>query len=192
LEEIALFLDDHDSEVVILDFNHFYDVSKESHLCLIDKILKRFPSKLCPPTDVNRVTLKFMSKHGFQLILFYQSCIACGHPQLWPGCRISSPWPNSLQVQDLLEKLEENYEEGRDISSFYVTQGVLTPTVGYVVRHAYTTLKDTLVRAAAKPFVEWLKSKTAGREGINVCIMDCVELENYITNVIQLNYSLIE
>ena len=192
MEKIALFLDDHASEVVILDFNHFYDVSQESHRCLIDKILKRFPSKLCPPTDMKEVTLKFMSERGYRLIVFYQDNIACDHPQLWGKCRISSPWPNTPDVHVLLKTLTENFTKSREISKFYVTQGVLTLTEEYVIANLLKTLKETLARDAAKPFVEWLKSKTAGREGINICIMDSVELENYVASVIQLNYSLIE
>ena len=189
MEEVALFLDDHASEVVLLDFNHLCNVSKESHLCLIDKILKRFPSKLCPLTKVNEVTLNSMSQHGFQLIVFYKNCISRDYPLLWPGCSISSPWPNKHQVQDLLDTLEENFQKARDISKFYVSQGVLTPTTCYIICHACKTLKQTLAQTAARPFVGWLKPKTAGPNGINICIMDCVELENYVASVIQLNYS---
>ena len=42
MESLAAFLDDHCSEIVLLDFNHFYAMDSAEHERLINALLRRF------------------------------------------------------------------------------------------------------------------------------------------------------
>lgn len=189
LSNMASYLEDHGSEVVILDFNHFYEVSYEAHHCLIGKIRDRFGSKLCPVHHHLRdVSLRFMWQNGYQLIVFYHQCIGHRFQFLWPGCHMQSPWPNTDDVCQLLDTLEKNYENRRSEENFYVTQGILTPGTTFILTHLYSTLKETLAQTAVVPFLNWIKGKAIGRNGLNICIIDSVELSGFTKAVVDMNY----
>ena len=100
------------------------------------------------------------------------------------------PWPNVSVTKEMLDFLTKKYDSGRPQGKFYVTQGILTPGAWCVAKHPKGSLQDTLSANCSKPFVDWLKTKKAGANGINICIMDFVEANNYITTVIALNNTL--
>lgn len=99
---------------------------------------------------------------------------------LWPGSMIPSPWPRTTRIKDLIDFLDRStigigpnlYGNGnnnhnqhpssssqlaRPRNSFFVSQGVLTPTVYTVLSHVTSSLKDHFARPAAQAVVEWLK-----------------------------------
>lgn len=190
LESVASYLEDHGREIVVLDFNHFYEVDCEVHHGLIRKIRERFGSKLCPVHhDLREVSLRFLWHHGYQLIVLYHHCLAHHFHFLWPGCRVQSPWPGTDDVRQLLDRLEENYEVGRREGDFYVTQGILTPTTMFILKHLNSTLKETLAQMVVGPFLNWIRGKAVGRNGLNICIIDCVDLSGFTEAVVAMNYN---
>ena len=58
---------------ILLDFNHFYDLTDEAHTRLLDMIIDIFGSKLCPVGKVNGVTLDVMWQKGYQVLAFYHN-----------------------------------------------------------------------------------------------------------------------
>lgn len=58
LMEINNFLTHHPTEVVFLDFNHFYAMDNNHHLYLIRRMQEIFESKLCTKECVENVTLQ--------------------------------------------------------------------------------------------------------------------------------------
>ena len=189
LAEINEFLNQHSKEIVLLDFNHFYMVSEKEHEQLVGKIGEIFGGKLCAFCDPAEVTLQNLWDQGKQVLVFYHSQIVHRYPQLWPGEAIPSPWGNTVSQPTLLQFLEKNFQRGRQANQFYVAQGVLTPDTKYVIEHLRSSLKSQLATKVAPPFVDWIKTKDAGISGINICIMDYVEMVEYVDAVIQLNYN---
>lgn len=60
LMEMNTFLTQHPTEVIFLDFNHFYAMSNSHHEYLISKIQEVFGSKLCTKECVENVTLNYL------------------------------------------------------------------------------------------------------------------------------------
>ena len=188
LKDISRFLDKHPKEVVLLDFNHFYEMDQFKHKQLMSHILEVLGYKMCPFLDVDSLTLNTLWENNLQVIVFYHVDIVEENAQFWPGSQIPSPWPNTMKADDMVKSLDKSLTEVRPTmdNAFFVFQGVLTPSTNYVVSHLNKSLK-TMSSKACKPYVEWIQTKKAGKNGINVCIMDFVEWGGYIESVIKLN-----
>lgn len=191
MEEVAQFLNEHPTEIIFLDYNHFYNLSIEQHQGLQKLLLDVFGDKLVPVTDMNNISLKRLWKSHLQVFVFYHD-EAIAYPEVfWPAMYIPSPWANTYSTKKLLEFLEKSYIVGRPKDTFYVTQGVLTPDGHYVFKHLFSSLRKTLCGKAVAAFVQWLETKRAGPQGVNICILDYVELDSYIPSVIELNLKLL-
>lgn len=187
LEDINKFLESHPKEVILLDFNHFYDMTEFQHKQCMSMILEYLGYKMCPLLDMDSITLDTLWDSNLQTVVFYHSPLVKENHQFWPGRLIPSPWPNVCDSSNMVDFLEKKYQQGRNKGSFYVTQGILTPDTKFILKHVTGSLKSTMCEKAAAPFVTWLKTKTAGQNGINVCLMDFVEFDEYIPCVIGLN-----
>lgn len=59
----------HRQEVVILDFQHFYNFEYSHHLFLVDMLYSIFGERLCTqPEDLSHVTLHWLQEGGVQVI----------------------------------------------------------------------------------------------------------------------------
>ena len=101
LADINTFLEQHEEEVVLLDFQHLYSFSQEDHSLLIDNLAKIFGEKLCPMTkDISSLTVNTMHKNGYKVIVVYPS--KAGETEfLWPRQFCPNPWPNTMQLDEL-------------------------------------------------------------------------------------------
>lgn len=194
LKEINAFLDDHRKEVVILDFNHFYNMTLNQHCQMIECIIRLFGSKLCPAppaVDHNRISLDDCWRHGYQVIVFYQKCSFIIPPQIWAGAFIRSPWANTDNMKDLICYLENSLLHRKQIlpkGGFFVTQAVRTIDVWDVIKKPCSTVKDAVCVPTTKNIVQWLKfNGNSIREFLNVIIVDFVETDNFCDLVINLN-----
>ena len=181
------FITDHEKEVVMLDMNHFYGLSKEQHDGLLQLVQDTFGTKLCPYLDMESMTLNSLWENKLQVICFYRNPAAADNFYFWPGSKIPSPWPNTTDCDTLIKILDENYSKGRQPDSFYVTQGVLTPDLPFILKHLTSSLEDQCSDKAAPSYVAWLTTKKSGANGINICHMDFVHFNDYINVVIALN-----
>lgn len=190
LKEINLFLNNHPKEVVLLDFNHFYEFTESVHENCLAMIMDIFGNKLCPLLDPSTTNLSILNENGLQVIVFYHCPEVCScHMEVWPGDLIPSPWADTTNVDKLQHFLESNYEKycHRGPDKFIVSQCILTPDVGYIVCHLCDSLKNKLALPSNQSLVNWLQSKKAGPGGINICIIDFVEYCNYASIVVSLN-----
>ncbi|WAR25496.1 LOW QUALITY PROTEIN: PLCX2-like protein [Mya arenaria] len=73
VREIFEFLREHDKEVVILDFNHFYDMSDEEHTELIQKLIDICGEKMFVCVEIENLTLSTMWENGLQVIVIYHN-----------------------------------------------------------------------------------------------------------------------
>lgn len=239
LTSICSWLDSHPKEIVLLDMNHFHGLEDHHHQKLVIEIQNIFGDKMVPvQCDARQLTLTQMWKDHQQVIVFYHhvksgvstpNSLQPTFNYLWPGCMIPSPWPRTTRTKDLVDFLDKSTfghtQNGQHTSSpsslprpqnsFFVSQGVLTPTVYTVISHVTSSLKDHFARPTAQAVVEWLKThrKTtttnnvgvdgecisqngtdldegqAGAEGVNIVIVDFVDLDqSYVETVVKLNY----
>lgn len=207
MEEICEFLESHPKEIILLDFNHFYHMDKKHHSECVDSMKSIFGDKLCPyQTDTESLTFKFMWENGYQVIVFYHhqdpnhKLDIDPNDHLWPGSYIPSAWLNVSKLSDFKLKLDEMFRkritsapDGKaHNSTFHVCQGVLTPVASQIVGGLASSLKEKCSDQIAAYYVDWLKSTRPGKNGINICIIDFVETENYIRTVIRLNEKLLK
>lgn len=194
VKEMAIAVNDfltlHPKEVVLLDLNHFFGMTPDHHTYCLNMLMDTFGDKLCPFLDMESVNLKTLWENKLQVLAFYQNEAASDNFLFWPGSKIPSPWPNVADATQMCKFLEQNYQKKRDMDAFYVTQGILTPNKDTILGNIMGSLKAILSEKCDVSFVQWLKGKKAGSNGINVCIMDFVELSDYIPTILSLNEAL--
>lgn len=129
LQTINDFLSEFPEEIVILDFQHFYNFNEDTHETLIALIKYTFGDKLCPlPWDITTVTLSWMLDREHRVIAIYRDRSVEKRAELWPGVRWPTPWPQTTNVDTLLQFLTKTMNH-RPKNAGFVTQCLLTPDV---------------------------------------------------------------
>ncbi|XP_059476375.1 PI-PLC X domain-containing protein 3 [Neocloeon triangulifer] len=192
LAEVDAFLSAFDQEVVVLDFQHFYNFTSDDHTQFIKHMQGLFGSRLCPywPGAPEEITLRWMQALGHQIVLVYRTDDFQGAPGLWPGEALPSPWPNVREPRALIGFLERGLV-ARDKRRGHVSQCVLTPRTTTVVPAGMcSNLRRGLVRKCNQAVVPWLGRQSAGTGGINVAIADFVGVDGcaFVETIVQLNF----
>lgn len=188
LEDIKKFLDNHPKEVVILDFNHLYEMGTEHHSSLLHTITEIFGSKLCPYLNMECLTLEMMWGSELQVIILYHNEIVSDNPFFWPGSSIGSPYVNTSDIPQLLSFLDKHKKENDAKERFFCWQGVLTPSAQTIISHFAKSLKEVLAGKLAPFFVTWVKNGKSVNCKHGIFMMDFVEMADFIPSVIDLNY----
>uniref|UniRef100_A0A5S6QVZ5 PLCXc domain-containing protein n=1 Tax=Trichuris muris TaxID=70415 RepID=A0A5S6QVZ5_TRIMR len=195
VEQVLAFLAQNPYELVILDFNHFYAFNRRKHLHLIGLLLEKFNSKLVPSppgVDVRQFSLDQAHAHRYQVILFYQECkYNIEHPLIWTSKHIRSPWANTNNVQQLVPYLEKALRQKDSTlpeGGFFVTQGILTPTLRDIVCNWRGSLKNHMALQASRETISWLKSSQQTVQSLlNIVIVDFVEFIEFCDTIIKFN-----
>lgn len=196
LRDINTYLMDRQGEVIILDFNHFYNMNQSDHAKLMSEIITRFGHTIVPRPFSDGafrrwdLTLRNLWATPFRIIPIYHDHMVDMFPQIWSSGNIESPWCNTSNVNTLIRFLDNNYNERNRFhnDTFYNWQGVLTAGAKDIVLHPGSTLESHMATKATPAFVNWLKSgKVPGPREINICTADFVEKHNFIPTVISLN-----
>ncbi|WAR25498.1 PLCX2-like protein [Mya arenaria] len=188
VREIFDFLREHDKEVVILDFNHFYDMSDEKHTELIQKLIDICGEKMCVFVGIENLTLSTMWENGLQVIVIYHNKMARDFCQLWPGndC-IFSPWPHTTSVTKMVAFLEQTTSTCKPMM-FHVAQCVLPPDTCFIMSHLTGGIKGDLAKNANPAALAWLKTKKRGPKGVNIAMADYMQMDDFTRKVIEMNY----
>lgn len=192
LTEINTFLTNHSTEVVLLDFNHFYAMEHEHHFYLVNMLQEVFGSKLCTADCVENITLQYLWEKKYQVLVFYHYNIWNEYPFLWAGNKMPAPWANTTNVRKLIQFLETTLGERAKRGTFHVSQAILTPRVKTIVRGLKSGLKNTLVHRNLPMILNWVKMQKPGAMGVNIITSDFVELVDFAETVIGLNYLLLK
>uniref|UniRef100_A0A3Q2PTM6 Phosphatidylinositol-specific phospholipase C, X domain containing 3 n=1 Tax=Fundulus heteroclitus TaxID=8078 RepID=A0A3Q2PTM6_FUNHE len=188
LEQISCFLSAHAKEVVFLDFNHFYGVQNLHHEKLVAMLKEVFGEKLCPVVFAQEVTLKYLWEKEYQVLVFYHHPMALEVPFLWPGQMMPAPWANTTDPEKLVQFLQASVTDRRRKGTFFVSQVVLTPKASTVMKGVASGLRETITERALPGMMQWIRSQRPGENGINIITADFVELGEFISAVISLNY----
>lgn len=185
LDSLATFLDEHCHEIVLLDFNHFYNMDAVAHDRLINTLLDRFSSKMCPVMDISELSLQMLWSAGLQLIVFYHSdsTLCEAQFQLWPASSIPAPWYNTTSCPALLSAVSrDNVSRLQSPShTFHVMQAILTPDGAFIFSHLTQRLSGTLAGQALKPLLDWLQLQ---KTGINIVTVDFIESTQLIQTLL--------
>ena len=156
--DIKRFIKDHPKEIILLDFNHLYNM-KNSHEKLIKKINDAFTdngkNRMIPASRGINTTINQLWENNEQIIALYDDKESVSkHPELWPQSAIFSPWANKQDVNELKNslqgildgKLYNNSKQSLDCKKvtdcdkvskekFFVLQGILTPNAKLLVEN---------------------------------------------------------
>lgn len=191
INDVKNFVDQHPKEIVILDFNHLYQMSgKALNQSLIQKMTAAFGNKMAPNSLGPTVTPNSLWDQGYQIIVLYADAdTVTAYNQLWPQGAISSPWPETTDMQTLQSKLNNNIDE-RSLSQLFVLQGILTPDGGMIGKGllpGYPGSIKSLANEVTPTVCQWLQ-QWASRP-INIVIVDwfnCVGTQ-YVDLVVNIN-----
>ncbi|CAG9767096.1 unnamed protein product [Ceutorhynchus assimilis] len=195
LLEIGRFLETHTQEIVILDCQHFYGFTQQTHGKLMQMIIKTYGTKLLPYSDhMDHLSLDYMTtQFRYQIIIIYRSDAArFGQPLLWPSDSFPTPWADTMESNTLFNFLDDAIKDRTDHVGF-ITQCILTPKLSDILANIFTTLKQKLAIDFEDLRTGWISKQIPGRGGVNIVIGDFVDLaDNLFTRaVINLNIKLL-
>ncbi|XP_068165897.1 PI-PLC X domain-containing protein 1-like [Antennarius striatus] len=188
LSELATWLDAHPKEIVIISCSHFDSLTDEDHVRLADFILRLFGKKLCSSKETP--TLRSCWSSGQQVVLSYDNQqMTLQHPELWPG--VPYWYADSPDPMKVLAYLEQHKHSGRP-AGFYAIGLNLTEDVPYVVLHPFQNMRKMTVRALSL-LLHWTSEQIPGSEGggVNILCCDFVDVSQFCSLVIGLNYKLL-
>ncbi|XP_046752754.1 PI-PLC X domain-containing protein 3 [Diprion similis] len=194
LEDIADWLTSHPGEVVILDFQHFYQFSDSLHNVLINIIESTFKGKLCPVfPSFTHISLQWLALEKYQVFVIYRNVAVMNHTNLWFSSLWVTPWPNTVNPVHLIEFLDKSLES-RNPRTGFVSQCLLTPDTFYVLKHVFGNLERDLVDVCRTNTLPWIRNKKPGSDGLNIVISDFVSYNNFLFSktVIQRNVEMLK
>ncbi|XP_012267489.2 PI-PLC X domain-containing protein 3 [Athalia rosae] len=194
LNDISDWLSLHPEEVVILDFQHFYEFDDSLHHELIKIIERTFRGKLCPVfSSFSHISLQWLALEKYQVIAIYRNIAVLTATNLWYSNLWITPWPNTVNPGYLVRFLDEELET-RNTETGFVSQCLLTPDTYYVARHFFGNLEKDLVNVCRDNILPWIREKKPGSDGLNIVISDFVSYNDFLFSktVIQRNAELLK
>lgn len=202
LRDILEFVTTHPKEIVMLDFQHFYNFATEDHKRLMSMLLNMFGAKLCPRrVNLLPVTLNAMERLGQQVIVIYRHQAVYSTSEFWQPQAMPSPWPRREKPNDLLYFFENLR---RPTGMGFVHQAVLTPTPAFILLRWLSSLRSKCAIPVQKVVLPKLVDYSPGppsgtgfdasKATINVIIADFVDLDDAIFSrtIISLNLKLLK
>ncbi|ARP90346.1 hypothetical protein CAL14_08625 [Bordetella genomosp. 9] len=126
LDAVADFIYAYPNEIIFLDFNHFYAMSREQHDNLARMIREKLGGRLVPSSAGNDVTPQNIWDAEKQIIVDYHYDdvdFQYQNSDFW-FYRITSNWPDTDDIETLKEKLSKELSDYH--SQFWVMQCILT------------------------------------------------------------------
>ncbi|EDW11926.1 PI-PLC X domain-containing protein 2 [Drosophila mojavensis] len=198
LQELRQFLDTHPEEVVVLDLQHFYDMTIPHHQQLHKELVQFFDQRLYATTDgpLLECSLTRCAELQRQVVLICRRCPIGLPAQFWPSYAWPTPWPNTASIKKLQSFLADSLLS-RQPQQGYVSQCLLTPTGRYIALRLLFTLKRTAKRVDRK-LKPWIVEQLPGpfdngqKPRVNVFLADFVNLKDgqFCDWVIKLNSKL--
>ncbi|CRK99941.1 CLUMA_CG013240, isoform A [Clunio marinus] len=197
--ELLKFLREHPKEFVILDFQHFYNFSRQNHHKLIILILNLFREIIFERNRgllLNQLTLGTAHSLGKQLIIIYRKNLFTIEA-FFSSHEFPTPWANATSIRSLKEFLEQRLS-GRHPHQGFITQCILTPDVRFITFRFYSSLRRACAKKVDKNLSEWIKAQTPGefkkgeKPTPNIFLADFTDIRNnnFCKIVVDLNMKL--
>ncbi|TFK37908.1 PLC-like phosphodiesterase [Crucibulum laeve] len=193
IDQLDVFLSQpgYDKEIILLDFNHFYDMTPALHNQLTGMLLAKFGDKLAPKALSEDTKFGELWFSPYRIITFYANEASVNSSRwLWPQSTIESPWPEVQNVGALYTALDNELATPR--SKFFVLQSILTPDNGVVASGLvpFSSSPDSLTTLAMgvnSLLPTWLNGWRSKGKGINIVICDWFNYTNIVDAVVRLN-----
>ncbi|XP_026157843.1 PI-PLC X domain-containing protein 1 [Mastacembelus armatus] len=188
LDGLAVWLDAHPREIVIISCSHFESLTDEDHADLVEHIVTLFAEKLCPSQETP--TLRSCWSRGQQVIVSYgNQQVVLQHPELWT--EIPYWYADSTDPEKVITYLEDQKSKGRP-DGFYICGLNLTEDASYILLHPLQDMKKMTVNALSL-LLGWASQQRPGPEvgGVNIICCDFVGVSHFCSLVIGLNYQLL-
>ena len=140
LSDVADFVKSNPHEIIILDFNHFYQFEQHQHDSLVGKISAALGDRLAPSSLGTGATPSDLWNQNKQIIVnytYYDSDLFDSNPWLWNNC-IRSYWPNTDDLGTLQSDLNSELSN-KPTDQFWVMQCILSINendYGWITKHA--------------------------------------------------------
>ncbi len=174
IQQVKAFTDDPENknEIILLDMNHFYNMSRGEHALVIHLLLSQLGDKIADSYAFNASTPlnQFWEKNKQIIVIYHNKEQAKHYPQLWPSSTISSRWPNKQKSSDLIQYLNSNLNN-RLNDQLYVISGVLTPNEDVIVSSLYNPFAPNSIKTYTLDYKQdlynWLfdKQNKLGQKG---------------------------
>jgi hypothetical protein len=194
ISAVSAFIRQNPKEIVILDFNHLYEMPDlDSNNALVEKLIAAFGNKMAPNSLTAMSTLNDFWAGGYQVVTLYAfDKTVQQYPQIWSQSQITSPWPNTTDVTQLKGDLLTNLT-GRSTTQLFVLQGILTPN-GDMITKGLNPIGsapgsiESLAQQVTPQVVSWVQSWA--NQNLNIVIVDWFTVvPNYADSLIQINLS---
>lgn len=195
LDEIASFAANRPSEILILDFNHFYEMREEDHQSLAKTIGETFGSALVDARQwsLDQVTVgQLWDQDQHVMVLYHHAAGRNQQPAFWPSHAIRSNWPNQRDLAGLKAYLdaEVNREKPRD--QIWVLQGVRTEQaidiiLGILLPAFFPSSMESYAAWTTSAIQYWLRHDWL-ETNFNVIIVDYFENSGFADEVIGRNF----
>eukprot|EP00041_Stephanoeca_diplocostata_P021354 m.496131 g.496131 ORF g.496131 m.496131 type:complete len:378 (-) comp21806_c0_seq5:271-1404(-) len=140
LSEVADFVKHHEHEIIVLDFQHFYNFSAQADHAVVSLVKKHLNEWLITENMVGK-TLAELWQADQRVLVSYGDThdnAHVFHSNNWLHRRsdiVHSPWANVEDAQLLRTGLEQFLSAGRPKQDqLFVLQGVLTPRTGMILK----------------------------------------------------------
>ncbi|MBL8299374.1 MAG: hypothetical protein JNN30_13630 [Rhodanobacteraceae bacterium] len=175
LSDIAAFLRTNTKEIIILDFQHIYDVANQDDL--FDKInFFLGPWLAARPTFSTTSRVADLWACAARVIVLYEDQPTVNrHPQLWSRALIRSEWPNTASLTDLQTKLRAELNRPNPSANFLVLQGILTPdgsTIAKGLMPGFPGSMAALAPSVTPTVTEWIQQWANNNPAPNIVIAD--------------------
>ncbi|CBY42839.1 unnamed protein product, partial [Oikopleura dioica] len=132
--QIWNFIRENPGELVIINFNHFYDMDQKHYDWLEQHLSDLYGDKICsiPEKPLSTFSFNDIKSTGCAVIILYGSSI---RPDFaWnKGSFLTDPWLNKQDKDSLFSGLDSNLEKGRPQDQFYGSQALLTAGKDFIV-----------------------------------------------------------
>lgn len=195
LKDIRKFLDENKKEVVLLDFNHIYNMDKNDHISLCTEMESTFNGmmlnrKKCLDNDMllSKMTLSELWELNGRVVVLYGNVKKCpNHEYIWSRNEIDILWPYTPNKELVVKNLLDQYKGLYKNDVLVVWHGILTP-------HSDDNFSDRMERfknlhefvtPTTEVIVKWIKSHSD--VPFNICCADFVEEHDFVKTVISAN-----
>lgn len=194
------FLNEHPKEIVILDFQHFYDFQPEHHQKLIGFIRHLFRTRMFErshhESNLSHLTLSLGFDNKKQMVIIYRNNASSSNG-FFHSYDFPTPWPNATKIVNLKEFLDKRLEHRSPYQGF-VTQCILTPDARFIVPRFYSSLRKKCAKKVDSEMTDWIKEQIPGtwdddQPRPNVFLADFVDIRNnnFTRTVIDLNMKIL-
>ncbi|KAL7065567.1 hypothetical protein AAHC03_05508 [Spirometra sp. Aus1] len=189
---IRSFLYNHPKEVIIVDFQHFYEMSSVQ-VQEFERIVEKIFGNMLIPYQKAIPSLSDVWERGQQLLAISRQKRYPLGSHVWPRASISQPWANTIDPQTLAKFLDDYYRpRARERNRFFVHQGILNTNIDHFLSNPDTTLKE-LAKEANTVVDKWLTHppKVSGPGGVNIVITDfsIKHFPQFAAKVIAINWA---